>query len=178
MADLAPCRKLQHRCPLTGTQLCEKRELAVGKFQRVMVRVGPLIDLPETREPRPDAPKPHLWKELRERMIAYSILAKGKFGTWQETYSGVRLSNRGEPTRHRIGEFTRQQHVPRSCGTRSDGMQAVVTHQNAPPSLFGRALFGRKRVTGVSGTFELPATRFRELLGTPSYLGFTADALD
>jgi len=92
---------------LTGTQLCEKHDLAVRKFQRVMVRIASPIDFPETREPRPNAPKPHLRVELRERVIAYSVLAEGKFGAWQEAYSGVWLSDRGEPACHRIGEFAR-----------------------------------------------------------------------
>jgi hypothetical protein len=107
MVDPAWCRKLQHRCPLTGPQPCEKHDPAVRKFQRVVVRIGSLIDLPETREPRPNASKPHSWEELHERMIAYRVFAEGEFGAWQEAYSGVWLSDRGEPACRRIREFAR-----------------------------------------------------------------------
>lgn len=90
-------------------------------------------DLSETRQTCPNAAKPHSREKHCKGMMTCSIPAEGKLGTRREANGHSRLANRRESARRAAREFARDQQISCSCGTRSDGMQAVVTHfDNAP----------------------------------------------
>ena len=101
-------RQLQHGRALSLAKAREQRHLPIGEFQRVVMGHGVVhIDLPEACKPLPDL---LIWQNTHtKRGLAFDILLERDFGTRQQADRNIRLADRREPSRDRIGKFGRDQ---------------------------------------------------------------------
>jgi len=75
-------RQLQHGCSLPRAKVGEQDDLAVWKFDGVVMPARVLrVYLPEPREPSAGIPFP---EETKERATPFDITIKREFGTWHK----------------------------------------------------------------------------------------------
>jgi hypothetical protein len=86
-----PCndRQLHHGSPLPRVEVREQDDLAVRKFDGVMMRRRVLrVHLPETREPPTGSP---FLEQTKERSTPLDFIFKRKLGAWQQANRNSRL---------------------------------------------------------------------------------------
>jgi hypothetical protein len=118
-------RKLQHDRALASR---EQHDLAVGKFQRIMVRARLVhVHLPESGDPVMQRPGPPEQK-LEAGEMTLDLFLKNDLGARKEADGYPRFFHRGKSACGCIPELRRDQLVPDPGGPRRNAVQAVVAH--------------------------------------------------
>jgi len=128
IVEKAVRRKLQHDRALAFAKMREQHDLAVGKFQRIMVGAGVVhVHLPEPCDPVRQRFGPPEQK-LETGEMTLDLILKGDLGAGKKADGYPRFFQRGEAPRGCIPELRRDQLVPNPGGPRRDVVQAVVAH--------------------------------------------------
>ena len=106
----------------------EQHDLAVGKFERIMVRAGLVhVDLLESRDLVRQRPA-LLEQNLEAGEMTLDLILKSDLGAWKEADSYPRFIHRGKSACGCIPELRRDQLVADPGGPRRNAVQAVVAH--------------------------------------------------
>src|SRR5581483_797731 len=118
-------RQLQHIRVLAFAELRDQHQLAVGKFQRIVMHVGLVeVDLPEKSDPFLQLP----FGKHAPAVLVFDIPLECDFRAGKEADGHVRLSRGGEAAGDGIAEPRGRELVSDACGPACNAMQAVVAH--------------------------------------------------
>jgi hypothetical protein len=157
---MGTCRQLQHGGVLPDAQAGQQRNLAAGKFKRVVMLVGTVqVDLPEPR----DVFSQLLVGEGSERVIALDVAVEHQLGPGKKAHRHVGLSDRRKATRDGIDELGRNELVADLGRAVRYVLQTVVTHGWHTPidvlDLGGAAKKGPRPLPGADTDDASPSGR-------------------
>lgn len=116
--------QLQHGCTLSFDELRHQDVFAVGKFDRVVVTIGNVrVDLAEFADARVDGARPD------PAIVVADVVGEGELRARQQADRNGHVGLGGEAARRGAAERCRDDRLANLCGTRRDGMQAIVTHR-------------------------------------------------
>ncbi|BAC50093.1 bll4828 [Bradyrhizobium diazoefficiens USDA 110] len=117
-------RQLQHGRALAFDELRHEYVFAVGEFDRVMMAIGNVrIDLAELADAGVDGARPD------PAIVVADVVGEGELRSRQQADRDGHVGLGGEAARRGAAEGGRDDRLADLCGTRRDGMQAVVTHR-------------------------------------------------